>query len=130
NRRIYSAMLKLTSAGKEVDPIFIAEYLRSTNELERVGGLQAIGELTHGLPRILSLKGYIDTLRESSQRRRAIAIANELWKRATGDESMESIYAFGIDALTKARQRTTSRTKLTLTWRELGAIQFMHEENI
>ncbi|MFN2500106.1 MAG: DnaB-like helicase N-terminal domain-containing protein, partial [Pyrinomonadaceae bacterium] len=58
HRKIFKAMVELFQRGSEIDPILLGEELRKLGELESVGGIAAITNLTYGLPQIATLTTY------------------------------------------------------------------------
>src|SRR4029077_12504151 len=50
NRRVFAAMVTLFEKKKQIEPILIGEELKRDGNLEAVGGVTAIANLTFGLP--------------------------------------------------------------------------------
>lgn len=58
HRRVFLAMIGLFEHGSEINPILIAEELRREGEVESVGGLSFISNLTYGLPNFANIAHY------------------------------------------------------------------------
>ena len=56
NRAIYSAMHDMFDKSLPVDPVSLADYLRSAGELERVGGMSYLLELNNNTLSLATLR--------------------------------------------------------------------------
>jgi replicative DNA helicase len=72
HREIYGAMLELAQSGQGIETTLLAEKLRHSGSLERVGGWSYLGELTTGVG--VSFKGYAKGVVEHSRRRRFVSV--------------------------------------------------------
>ena len=72
NRRIYLAMATLENEGKPIDRITLTTFLRDTKELEAVGGVGYISDLTDGVPETSSIAHHIKIVRGKALYRRMI----------------------------------------------------------
>lgn len=72
HRRIAEAMLALYQTARPIDPITIAEQMKTEGSIESLGGVTRIAGLTDGLPFFTNLKEYIVTVKTHSVARRAI----------------------------------------------------------
>lgn len=77
-RKVYSAMLALTDSKSEfyangkIDPILIGNVLKKREQLEDVGGIPAITNLTFGLPHFSEVESYVKLVKDSSVIRQTI----------------------------------------------------------
>jgi len=87
HQTIYRAMRKLLDADRGVDPITLAEQLRTTMELEAIGGPAYLAFLTEGIPRRLNLDSYLASVKNTAQLTRLAHIGEELALEATAGTS-------------------------------------------
>jgi replicative DNA helicase len=76
HRRIFEVMLHLSEVGYAVDLITVAEDLRKRKELDSVGGLPYLAELSEGLPRKLSIESYVRIVKDKSIMRQLMAVCD------------------------------------------------------
>jgi replicative DNA helicase len=106
HRRIFLAMLELSEAGAEISPLTVAEYLRNSGEVESVGGLSFVSNLTHGLPHFNRLSTYTQIVREKSSLRRLAKLGYEIASRALeGDEDAGAVATFAEESAAEVRAR-------------------------
>lgn len=110
HRKIYEAMIALFDRGVDLNPILIAEELKKTNELESVGGISFIMNLTYGLPHTDSIAHYADVVVGKSKLRQLIKASNKIVQEAFEEEdSPEEILGHAesqIYELTETRYKT------------------------
>lgn len=102
NRRIYKAMLDLRIADQPIDESMLAETLGS--DLERVGGLSYLVELSVGLPRGDFVERYATVVQDKSSLRRIINDANSVVTAAmngAADELDEKVAAMQATVLSR-----------------------------
>ncbi|MBD0324803.1 MAG: replicative DNA helicase, partial [Pyrinomonadaceae bacterium] len=78
HRRVFLAMISLFERGSEINPILIAEELRREGEVESVGGLTFISNLTYGLPHFANITHYAKIVRDKSMLRQLIKATNKI----------------------------------------------------
>jgi replicative DNA helicase len=86
HRRIYSRMLDLSEVGKPIDIISLAEELSRHKELESVGGVAYLTQLTDGVPRRQSIEHYIRLVKDKALLRGLIYAANGMIANALEQE--------------------------------------------
>jgi putative DNA primase/helicase len=79
-RLIFCAIKKLAKNNKPFDPLTLAEELKITNELEKIGGEVSLYELEHNTPTADNIIAYAEILKEKSLLRHTILCAEELIK--------------------------------------------------
>jgi replicative DNA helicase len=84
HRRVFLSMIGLFERDSEINPILIAEELRREGEIESVGGLTFISNLTYGLPHFANITHYAEMVRSKSLLRQ---YAKECLRSA--DEALE-----------------------------------------
>ncbi len=79
HRRIFHAIAELANAGKPVDDLTLCTHLASTEQLQSVGGVAFVSDLSRtvdeGLARVTNIEHYAELLVDKSRRRQARAAA-------------------------------------------------------
>lgn len=78
NRKIYQAMRELFDRNQPVDPVSLADYLRSAGELERVGGPAYLLDLGNNTFALAGWHHHADMLRRDKTLRRMIAASAQI----------------------------------------------------
>ena len=79
---IFKAMAALVESGSAVDSATLIAELQRTKEIERVGGVGYVLDLTDGLPRRPVITDYIKLIKQKSQLRQMIQLFNLALVRA------------------------------------------------
>ncbi|MBE7707233.1 MAG: replicative DNA helicase [Cyanobacteria bacterium SIG27] len=93
NKLIYEAIFTLYNQNKPYDGLSLAEYFKSRNKLDDIGGVEYLGEL--GLDTVLSsnVEFYAEIIRENALKRRLInagsIIIEEVFKNPEANVSLE-----------------------------------------
>jgi replicative DNA helicase len=72
HRRIFEACVDLASAGKPVDVVQVATWLRDRDRLAQVGGMAYLTEVLNAAPAIANVAAYGQTIHEKWRIRRLI----------------------------------------------------------
>jgi len=92
NRRIFKAMISLFESSERIDPILIGEELKKDGQIESIGGVSAITNLTYGLPHFSDIEDYATVVRDKSITRNLIKACNQITSEALAEEeSADSI---------------------------------------
>lgn len=86
HRRVFQAMVDLQHAGKPLDAILIGEEFKRDGNLEAIGGVPAIANLTFGLPYFSNIVEYVETVRKKARLRDLIRTCNQITAEATAEE--------------------------------------------
>ena len=86
NRRVFAAMITLFEKQRQIDPILIGEELKKDGNLEAIGGVTAIANLTFGLPHFSNVAEYIKVVRDKSVVRSLIRTCNQITGEALSEE--------------------------------------------
>lgn len=81
NRRVYGAMLQIAYSdfdAAHIDPIRIGEVLKQDGNLEAIGGVTAIANLTFGLPHSINIEADILLIKGKSALRQRIRSCNKI----------------------------------------------------
>ena len=115
HRRIWKHICKLFDAGRPVDRVTVFQELMAHGDDKAVGGLSYVVSLDDGLPSIPQIDEYLKRLRESATRRRIIATAENIQKRAADEtEELDTVLdAFTQAAVDFSRASDTSRDPIS-----------------
>jgi replicative DNA helicase len=91
HRRIFTAMIRLSERGAEINPILLGEELRREGVLEQVGGVAFIANLTYGLPHFTNIAHYAELVRGKSLLRQLVKAANKITSEALEEEDEPEI---------------------------------------
>jgi len=86
--RILSAMASLSESAMPMDAVTIAERLRQRGDLERIGGVAFLLELSERVPTAANVEHYARIVKEKATIRRLIRASTEIIERAY-DTSVE-----------------------------------------
>jgi len=131
HRRIYEAIGGLFDRSEAVDLVTVSESLRSSGQLESIGGLTFLTALANSVPTAANVEHYARIVREKSVLRQLISAATEVVTRSyDGGEDVSDILdraeqvIFSIASMTK--RRGTSRMRL----KEIMIEAFEHIEKL
>jgi replicative DNA helicase len=100
HRRIYERMCELIARGSAVDFVTLTEILKPNKELEAVGGVACVTNLTDGLPRVKNIEQYVKIVRDKSMLRQLIHSSYSTLQRAYDqEEPAEQTVAHAQDSL-------------------------------
>ena len=86
HRRVFKAMSSLFERGEKIDPILIGEELKKEGQLENVGGVATITNLTFGLPHFSNIETYAKVVKDKSITRNLIKVCNQITSEALAEE--------------------------------------------
>ena len=78
NRKIYSAMRALFDRNSPVDPVSLADYLKSEGELEKVGGMAYLLDLGNNTFALAGWRHHAEMLRRDNTLRRMITASAQI----------------------------------------------------
>ncbi len=79
---IFQAMLELDQRGVPIDPLSVEQQLKSDGNLELVGGLDDLTELSSRVPTSENIHHYIQIVQDKSKLRKMIRVASEVVSEA------------------------------------------------
>jgi len=122
-RRIFLAMGRVLAQKRDLDFITLAAELRTTDELDQVGGVSGIAELTNYMPRYSNVDSWIRTIREHALRR-ALITQSTVQRESAFDlsEPVESVLEQAQRAVLKLEVAGTEDTWATAE--EMAAQRF------
>lgn len=107
HRAVYEAVLSLFSASRSVDFLTVNDELTASGRIELVGGMKYLVECVRFVPTTANLSSYIGIVKEKSNLRRLIHMAQDIQSRcysqadASGDillSAESSLSSFGAKA--------------------------------
>lgn len=107
---IYKAMRKIVSSGKHPDPTLLRDELRSSGNLESIGGEAYMAKVVNAVPNAGSMTYYAEIVAEKSLARRVIVEATEVLRKAYDErsEAAELVSQFESAADRLASQSSTA----------------------
>lgn len=97
--KIFGAMVSLFNSGKPIDEIVLADYLESKGELNFVGGISKIAEISGRVETYAHFKHWLEIVREKYFLRTLIKTCLETSEKA--GENVDSLDAFFGDVESK-----------------------------
>ena len=86
HRRIFRAMISLFERGENIDPILIGEELKKDGQLDNIGGVATVTNLTIGLPHFSDLQSYTKVVKGKATVRNLIKACNQITSEALAEE--------------------------------------------
>jgi len=80
--RVYSALASLSESAQPMDVVTVAERLRQRGEIERIGGVAFLLELSERVPTAANVEHYARIVKERATLRRLIRASTEIIERA------------------------------------------------
>jgi replicative DNA helicase len=74
NRRVYEAVVDLSSSGRPVDVVSVAGYLRDRDRLDQIGGTPYLAQLADATPAVAHVVSHAQVIREKWRVRQLISI--------------------------------------------------------
>jgi replicative DNA helicase len=106
HRRIFSAMHNLANSSAAMDLVTLRNMLRSSKELETVGGIAYLASLTELMPKRTSLESHIRIVVEKARLRSMIALLSDgITQCADQSDESDAISAALEDALMANRAK-------------------------
>lgn len=86
HRRVFKAMTHLFERGDKIEPILIGEELKKEGQLEAIGGIATITNLTFGLPHFSNIAQYAKVVKDKAIIRNLIKVCNQVTSEALAEE--------------------------------------------
>ena len=110
HKKIFAAMKEIVSQNKPVDLVTLADLLQKDGELERVGGIAYLTELTQKIPSSANYGEYLDITKRDGILRRLITGANKIIEDASDSKDSLQSLQFAekvVFDISEARERHT-----------------------
>lgn len=92
NRRIFEAALALQAAGKPIDYVSVAGWLRDAGRLDQIGGTPYIAMLSDCVPAVAHVAPHARRIRDKYRLRQLIALCQRV--EATGYGGVDDVQSF------------------------------------
>ncbi|MEM8885148.1 MAG: replicative DNA helicase [Planctomycetota bacterium] len=129
HQKIYAACEKLYSEGKRVDPTLILEALRTSQDLEKIGGEPYLASLAAMVPSPAGAEDYARIVSDKAVLRSLIGTCTEVQNTAyagslPGDELLDWAegQVFSISRGAAAQETVNVRSILNETFEEINAL--------
>lgn len=111
NQILFATLVHLWEAGTEIDPITVVERLKSTAELDAVGGSAAIAQLVDIVPTAANISYHAKIVRDKSARRRLVKRATEIMRlpHTAAEADADELFARAQQMLTDAAPQATGK---------------------
>lgn len=86
HRQVFRAMTRLFERGDEIKPILVGEEIKKDGNLDAVGGVPAITNLTFGLPHFSNIQSYAKVVKDKATARNLIKVCNQITSEALAEE--------------------------------------------
>ncbi|MEU5624242.1 DnaB-like helicase N-terminal domain-containing protein [Streptomyces tendae] len=108
---IYKAIVDLATSGQPVDPITLADDLRRTGDLTRVGGPTYLHELLNAVPSAANAPHYAEKVRDAYVRREVLRATSDAEnKLRSGEGELADVLDFVQEKINRAVEGTGPRT--------------------
>jgi replicative DNA helicase len=78
NQLLYAAALRLTAKGNPIDLLTLAEELKASDDLARVGGTMYLYNIQESVPSAANCEYYAEIVRDRATRRALVAAASDI----------------------------------------------------
>ncbi|WP_317312320.1 replicative DNA helicase [Clostridium thermobutyricum] len=115
---LFRSIVEMFKRDMAVDLVTVLEYLKSTDVLERAGGVTYVTEISSSVPTTANLSSYIQIVQEKSTLRKLIRASNEIIEESYNKQGeVESV-------LDKAEKRIfdISEKRTTSDFESLGTV--------
>ncbi|HVU01562.1 MAG TPA: replicative DNA helicase [Polyangiaceae bacterium] len=92
NRKVFEAVIELQTAGRPVDVVTVATWLRDRDRLAAVGGTPYLAQLTDAIPAVAHVPAYARVVREKWRVRQLISTCQRF--AAEGYAGCEDVQVF------------------------------------
>jgi replicative DNA helicase len=105
---IFQALVDLNEDGKPLDFVTLVSRLQDRGELEDVGGIGYIGQLTSAVPSAASVGFYAERVREMRLRRQTIETSMEMLRKAAKSQDVNEFVHAAEAAVAKLSDQAAS----------------------
>lgn len=129
NQRVYCAIFELYKSNKPIDILTVSEYLRSSGELDLIGGYFYLSNLTSNIGSAAHIEFHARTIQEKFIKRELIRVSTEIQNRAFDDSiDIDDLIDFSEKEMFKIVHGSIKKDFKTLA--EVGKIELQEIEKI
>lgn len=82
NRKLYEQMRGMHGAGRKIDSTLLVDALKTSGDLERIGGMAYLGQVLNSVPNAAHAVYYAKIVREKATYRSLIDVSTEILREA------------------------------------------------
>ncbi len=97
NRLVYDACRTLSMEGTPIDVVSVAAWLRSREQIQRVGGASYLGQLVDATPAVAHVGAHARVVKEKWRLRRVIAVCQRYAAEGYGDVGQAQQFIDGAE---------------------------------
>ncbi len=115
NRIIFRRMAEMAEVPEAVDVVTLSDKLRSTGELEKIGGMAELARLANFVPTAANVEYYARIVAEKAIARRLIAAATEIAAAAyRGTEEVDELLDWSEELIFQVARRRSRESYVPL----------------
>lgn len=116
HQTIFDTMIDLHAKNIPIDRVTLAESLQAKNKLESIGGISYLIGLDEGLPVLANLSAYTQIVRDKSNLRKIIYLAEDIKnKAASTQDTPDQVLTFAEQGLSKIGSSSSSEFGITIS---------------
>lgn len=107
--RIYRAMTDVQDKGNPVDLVTLVARLQDSKELEAVGGVAYLTNLTNSVPTATNVSYYVDLVYEKFMQRQNILAGYDMFVKAVHSDDAKSFIASASDSVSNLSEQAVTK---------------------
>lgn len=109
NRLVFQAMINIADQGAEIDPITLQDELKKNNQLEDIGGIAYVTELTLATPTAVHVTYYAKIVKRQAILRNLVTTSQKIIQNAiSGSDDVTDILDDAESAILNISQENTT----------------------
>ena len=109
NRLVFQAMLNIADRGDEIDPVTLQDELKKNNQLEDIGGIAYVSELTLATPTAVHVTYYANIVKRQALLRNLVTTSQRIIQNAiSGSDDVTDILDDAESAIMNVSQENTA----------------------
>lgn len=109
NRLVFQAMINIADRGAEIDPITLQDELKKNNQLEDIGGIAYVSELTLATPTAVHVTYYAKIVKRQAILRNLVTTSQKIIQNAiSGSDDVTDILDDAESAILNISQENTT----------------------
>ena len=109
NRLVFQAMINIADRGAEIDPITLQDELKKNNQLEDIGGIAYVSELTLATPTAVHITYYAKIVKRQAILRNLVTTSQKIIQNAiSGSDDVTDILDDAESAILNISQENTT----------------------
>ncbi|QNQ81144.1 replicative DNA helicase [Lactobacillus sp. PV034] len=109
NRIVFQAMLNIADRGDEIDPVTLQDELKKNNQLEDIGGIAYVSELTLATPTAVHVTYYANIVKRQALLRNLVTTSQRIIQNAiSGSDDVTDILDDAESAILNVSQENNA----------------------